>query len=177
MRGGSLARLAGWIVWLAAVPAMAQTAPAAATLDGSLFPTAGEHATLLRVTGAGRFAIKAASPTGTALQLVDMLTGPTDVAGEAGAVDGRIDQLLDAGTYKLRLFGAAKAQGETRLWVVPFRAQGSPEPAPRPGAVATGELRDFEQRAFRLTVPPPGRVRIEAAGRSLSDLRLWRDGT
>src|SRR6516162_4787998 len=118
MRRGSPARLAGWIVFFAAAPALAQTAPAAAALDGSRFPTAGEHATMLRVTGAGRFAIKAASPTGTALQLVDMLTGPSDLAGAAGAVDGRIDQLLDAGTYKLRLFGAAKAQGETRISVL-----------------------------------------------------------
>src|SRR6516162_8679521 len=118
MRRGSVARCACVIVWFAAAPAMAETAPAAATLDGRTLPTAGEHATLLRVTSAGRFAIKAASPTGTALQLVDMLTGPSDLAGEACAVDGRIDQLLDAGTYKLRLFGAAKAQGETRISVL-----------------------------------------------------------
>src|SRR5713226_4636074 len=117
MRRGWLAKIACALIFCAVVPALAQTPrpqgtaaaappPVEATLDQDRVPTAGEHATLLRVTTPGRFAIKAESPTGTAIQLVDMLTGPSDLAGEAGAADGRIDQLLDAGTYKLRLFGA-----------------------------------------------------------------------
>ena len=105
MRGGWLARLACSLVLCAMAPALAQTTadappPAEATLDQDRLPTAGEHATLLRVVHPGRFAIKAESPTGTALQLVDMLTGPSDLAGEAGTGDGRIDQLLDAGTLR-----------------------------------------------------------------------------
>ena len=71
MRRGCLARVALWIVLFAA-PTLAQTAPpdtaapAAAALDRTEVPTAGEHAALLRVNRPGRFAIKAASPTGTA---------------------------------------------------------------------------------------------------------------
>ncbi|HEY8874321.1 MAG TPA: hypothetical protein VIM52_14910 [Stellaceae bacterium] len=184
MRRGWLARLTCSLVLCAAVPALAQTTaadapPAAeAALDQDRLPTAGEHATLLRVTRAGRFAIKAESPTGTALQLVDMLTGPSELAGEAGTGDGRIDQLLDAGTYKLRLFGAPGAQGETHLSVVPFRDRGPPAAAPpAPAEEVTADLGDLQQRSFRMIVGAPGRVRIEAAGRSLRDLRLWRDGT
>jgi hypothetical protein len=184
MRRGWLARLTCSLVLCAGVPAVAQTtaanAPpvAEAALDQDRLPTAGEHATLLRVTRAGRFAIKAESPTGTALQLVDMLTGPSELAGEAGTGDGRIDQLLDAGTYKLRLFGAPGAQGETRLSVVPFRDRGPPAEAPPATAEElTNDLGDLQQRSFRMIVGAPGRVRIEAAGRSLRDLRLWRDGT
>ncbi len=47
----------------------------------------------------------------------------------------------------------------------------------RPAARCT-TLRDGEQRAFWLLVPPGDgtNVRIEAAGRALADLRLWRDG-
>jgi hypothetical protein len=58
----------------------------------------------------GRFAIHAESKTGVALQLVDMITGPGNVAGEPGGRDGRLDVLLDKGVYKLRSFGAAGAQ-------------------------------------------------------------------
>jgi hypothetical protein len=118
------------------------------------------------VTGAGRFAIRTASPTGTALQLVDMLTGPSELAGAAGIADGRIDQLLDAGIYKLRLFGAAKAQGETRLSVIPFREPGPPEPAPRPGAVATGEPARLRPRRRR------GRQSSNGASRGTRDERV-----
>jgi uncharacterized protein len=150
---------------------------AEATVEHDRFPTAGEHATLLHVVRAGRFAIKAESPTGTALQLVDMLTGPTDLAGDPGSADGRLDSLLDVGTYKLRLFGAAGAQGETRLSVTPFREVRAPDTAPATGEVASGELADLQQRSFWLAVETPGHIRVEAAGRALSDLRLWREGT
>jgi hypothetical protein len=184
MRRGWLAQIACSLVVCAILPAVAQTTAtdtpvvAEAALVQDRLPTAGEHATLLRVEHPGRFAIKAESPTGTALQLVDMLTGPSDLAGEAGVSDGRIDQLLDAGTYKLRLFGAAQAQGETHISVVPFRDRGPPAAAPPATAEeVTADLADLQQRSFRMIVGAPGRVRIEAAGRSLRDLRLWRDGT
>jgi hypothetical protein len=188
MQRGGLARLACWLLSCAVVPALAQTPPAGgppaaeATLEQDRLPTAGEHATLLRVAQPGRFAIKAESATGTALQLVDMQTGPSDLAGEAGTGDGRIDQLLDVGTYKVRLFGAAGAQGETHLSVIPFRDRAPPAMAPPATAEeVTSDLADLQQRSFRIAVSPsgsaPSRVRIEAAGRSLRDLRLWRDGT
>jgi hypothetical protein len=186
----------GWLGWLACalilcanLPGLAQTVPeqrtasgappaAVAALDQDRLPTAGEHGTLLRVKTPGRFAIKADSPTGTAIQLVDMLTGPSELAGEPGTADGRIDQLLEAGTYKLRLFGAPGAPGETRLAVVPFRDRAPPVAAPPPTTEeATTDLADLQQRSYRFIVDAPGRVRIEAAGRSLRDLRLWRDGT
>src|SRR4029077_14537086 len=175
----------GWLGWLACAlvlcanslcansPGLAQTVPeerttadtpppAVAALDQDRLPSAGEHATLLRVTAPGRFAIKADSPTGTAIQLVDMLTGPSELAGEAGTTDGRIDQLLEAGTYKLRLFGAPGALGETRLAVIPFRDRAPPVAAPPPTAEeTTTDLADLQQRSYRFIVAGSGRVRIE----------------
>ena len=170
-----LAALSGIVPPAAAAPAIDLPQPEA-SLETDRFATAGERATLLRVKQPGRFAIKAESPTGTALQLVDMLTGPSDLAGAPGTSDGRLDLLLDVGTYKLRQFGAAGAEGETRLSVTPFRALRSPETGPVAGEVASGELGDLQQHAFWLAVGPPGQIRIEAAGRSLRDLRLWHDG-
>ncbi|WP_421994625.1 hypothetical protein [Roseococcus sp.] len=148
---------------------------AAASLSLARFPSAGATDVLLTVTHPGRFTLRAESPTGTALQLVDMLAGPMDWVGEPGAADGRLDALLDVGTYKLRARGADGASGETALYVTPFR-----EPAPpailRSGATVSATLADGEQRSFWIVVEARRLVRIEAAGRALADLRLWRDG-
>ncbi len=148
----------------------------AATLERDRFPSAGETDVLLNVTTAGWFAIRATSATGTALQLVDMLSGPGDRAGWPGKQDGRIDALLDAGTYKLRAFGDPAAAGETSVSVAAFSEGGPPLIAPGYQPVATA-LSDLKFQAFWLVVDDAAvTTRIEAAGRSLAALKLWRDG-
>ncbi|OWJ63788.1 hypothetical protein [Inquilinus limosus] len=176
-------KLLGLMAALAASPALAQTAiPAApvaasATVDRDKLPAAGQHDTLLRVLQPGRFSIRVSSPSGVAIQLVDMLTGPSEPSGEAGVADGRLDVLLDIGTYKLRLFGAKGAEGEAALTVAPFREAEAPALRPRDGEVQSAPLADLQQRSFWLAVEVPGFLRLEAAGRSLADLRFWRNGT
>lgn len=155
-------------------PGPAVTAPAA-RLQRAALPSAGQGETLLEVLQPGRFAIRAESPTGTALQLVDMLTGPGDESGAPDAADGRLDVLLDTGTYKLRTQGAENAQGETRLTVTPF-AEAAPPAILRSGESFSAALADTQQRAFWFVVEKQRPVRIEAAGRALRDLRLWREG-
>ncbi len=150
--------------------------PAAAALDQANLPAAEQAETLLRVTAAGRFTLAAKGPGGAALQLVDMLTGPSELAGAAGSQDGRLDLMLDVGVYKLRVLSAKGAAGMVALRVAAFQDAAPPAALPRPGQTLTATLRDGEQRAFWLSVPPSGAVRIEAAGRALADLRLWRDG-
>jgi uncharacterized protein len=151
-------------------------ADAAGTLDRDRFPTAGETDVLLHVATPGRFALRAASPTGTALQVVDMLTGPGEREGWPGKQDGRIDALLDTGTYKVRAFGDPAATGDTTLSVTPFAAAGPALLAPGYLPVAL-TLRDLQSRSFWLVVgDDPAPTRIEAAGRSLAALTVWRDG-
>ena len=162
-----------------AIPAASFDQPApAATLDSPSLPAAAEADTLLHVTSPGRFTIAAHSPAGAAMQLVDMLTGPSEIAGAAGSQDGRLDRLLDVGTYKLRTFAAPGATGAIGLTVTPFHDAAPPAALPQAAHPLDATLRDGEQRAYWLLVPPGGgdNVRIEAAGRSLADLRLWRDG-
>ena len=149
---------------------------AAATLDQASLPATADGETLLRVTAPGRFAIAVKSPSGTTLQLIDMLAGPGEVTGVPGAKDGRVDALLDVGTYKLRTTVAEKGTGTAALTVTPFRDAGPPRALPPPGRLVQDALRDGQQRAFWFGVPATGPVRIEAAGRSLADLRIWRDG-
>ncbi|MGL4966988.1 MAG: hypothetical protein ACRC67_37555 [Inquilinus sp.] len=175
--------LLGLLAALTAPPALAQTATpaapaaAAATVDQDKFPAAGRHDTLLRVLQPGRFSIRVRSQSGVAIQLVDMLTGPSEPMGEAGATDGRLDVLLDVGTYKLRLFGAKGAEGDAALTVAPFREAAAPALRPRDGVVQSAALADLQQRSFWVAVEAPGFLRLEAAGRSLADLRFWRNGT
>ncbi|KGM33205.1 hypothetical protein [Inquilinus limosus] len=176
-------KLLGLMAALAASPALAQTtipaAPvaASATVDRDTLPAAGQHDTLLRVLQPGRFSIRVSSRSGVAIQLVDMLTGPSEPSGEAGATDGRLDVLLDIGTYKLRLFGAKAAEGDAALTVAPFREAEASALRPRDGEVLSAPLADLQQRSFWLAVEAPGFLRLEAAGRSLAELRFWRNGT
>jgi uncharacterized protein YecT (DUF1311 family) len=163
------------IAALAPLPLPGAIPSAAASLDTARFPTAGEHDTLLHVTAPGRFAIRADSPTGTGLQLVDMMTGPGPVTGGPSMTSARINALLDVGTYKLRAFGEKNAQGETSLSVAGF-ADATP-PRVSPGyAPDTLTLTDLHQQSFWIVIGAGQDIRFEAAGRSLADLRLWRDG-
>jgi uncharacterized protein len=148
----------------------------AGTLERDRFPAAGETDVLLHVTTPGRFALRAASPTGTALQLVDMLTGPGDREGWPGKQDGRIDVLLDTGAYKVRAFGDPAAAGNTTLSLTPFTAANPALLAPDYLPIAT-TLRDLQFQSFWLVVRNnQAPTRIEAAGRSLAALTVWRDG-
>ena len=178
----------GWVIIAALsalagarpLPAGAQSLPAgmppaAAALDATSFPAAPASETLLHVTAPGRFAIATHSATGTALSLVDMITGPTDPDGEPGAHDGRLDLLLDRGTYKLRFRGAPGATGAAGLTVAPFQ-DAAPAAWLTPDAQIDAALTDLQSRAAWFVVSQDRLVHIEAAGRSLADLRLWRDG-
>ncbi len=114
---------------------------------------------LLQVSAPGRFAIRAESATGTALQLVDMIEGPGEIAGDAGARDGRLDVLLDVGTYKVRTFRAPKATGETKISVLPFRDAEPPGRGLLHGGELSTALTDLQQRSFWIAVRKPGKSR------------------
>jgi hypothetical protein len=147
----------------------------AARLDADRFSAGAPTETLLHVINPGGFAINAHSATGTALDLVDMITGPTALAGTSGSVDGRLDLLLDTGVYKIRLHPAAGAKGDVRLEVVPF-TDASPASIMPHDAEANAALGDLQQRSLWFTVNGNEPVRIEAAGRALADFQLWRNG-
>ena len=148
---------------------------AAAKLQTDEVPAAGEGQALLTVETPGRFSIRIQSKTGVALQLVDMISGPGEMAGDPGTRDGRLDVLLDKGVYKIKTSGAEKASGTAKLAVSAFREVAAA--IPRLDKGFEGSLGDLEQRSFAIVVGKGGRVGVEAMGRSLQDLRLWRDGS
>ena len=157
--------------------ALAEKGPktASARLSPAELPADRDGAAILYVPAAGRYAIRVKSPSGARIELVDMLEGPMDAAGAPGGRDGRIDAVLDQGAYKLRVSGPKGASGTLRLSAEPFQELNDEPPPLAKEQIQSAELADLEQRSYRIEVGAEGRVHLEAIGRSLADLKLWRD--
>ncbi len=151
----------------------ARTTPA--RLSPAELPADRNGAAMLYAPGAGRYAIRVKSPSGARIELVDMLEGPLEAAGAPGGRDGRIDALLDQGAYKLRVSGPKGAAGTLRLTADSFRELNDDPPGLSQDKVQSAELADLQQRSYRVEVGAEGRAYLEAIGRSLADLRLWRE--
>jgi hypothetical protein len=156
---------------------LAHAAPAP-SLEQPVLPAAGTQQTLLTTEGFGRYAVLVRSRQGTALQLVDKMEGPGAVVGVAGERDGRLDLFLDRGTTKLLVHGHEQATGEVQLEVHAFDELNTGlAPLLEDLAFVRTELGDFQQRSWWIDLNQRERVVLEAAGRHLADLRLWRDGS
>ncbi|MDS4041757.1 MAG: lysozyme inhibitor LprI family protein [Candidatus Competibacter sp.] len=151
-------------------------APQAAVVSPAELPAQGKQAAYLEVPVAGRYAIGARSKTGVALELIDYMNGPTARDGDPGQRDGRLDVFLDRGRYKLILRGAPQAQDTVTVTARPFvELQSTPQRLPLLEPV-TGELADYQQRSYWVEVKERGPVFLEAGGRYLDAMHLWRDG-
>jgi hypothetical protein len=168
-------------LWLLLLTAM-NTAVAAgqeppAALEASSLPAAGRQTALLNISRFGRYSVLAASAQGTALQLVDRMAGPGDIAGITGEKDGRLDAFLERGQYQIVTLGDKRATGTVRLDLRPFVERNQPQPPQlMEFRLIEDQLRDFEQLSYWIEVRQLQRIVLEAAGRSLADLRLWKDG-
>ncbi|MHB8835648.1 MAG: hypothetical protein ACYC9Y_08060 [Candidatus Methylomirabilia bacterium] len=146
-------------------------------IDPQHLTAAGRHTAAVTISEPGRYAITATSGSGTALQLIDLLAGPGEIAGRAGERDGRLDLLLDRGIYRLTTLGAQRAAGEVGLELRPFVEVSTPQPPLLvEGKALSSTLQDLEQRSWWLRIDTARRVILEVAGRNLADLRLFRDG-
>jgi len=159
------------------LPARAAQEPPPASIDHDRVPAAGRHVATARVEAFGRYSIQAASGQGVALQAVDRMAGAGPVFGEAGRQDGRIDLFLDRGEQRVVVLGAERASGNAALSIRPFRELHEHPPLLIEERLEATSLGDLEQRSYWIDVPKVRTVAIEAAGRNLADLRLWKDGT
>jgi hypothetical protein len=135
----------------------------------------GEQSSVFTITEFGRFAVTATSGQGTAVRVEDRMAGVLDANGVPGEVDGRVDLFLDRGQVKVVAESHPEGTGQVQLSVRPF-AQVAPPVQLLPARRVDTTLRDFEARSWWVDAPDGGPVSIEAAGRFLGDLRLWRDG-
>jgi hypothetical protein len=149
----------------------------AAVLSKADLPARGRQESILTITTFGRYAVMVKSEQGTGLQLIDRMAGPGTISGGAGERDGRLDLFLERGDYKIITHGHDKASGTVHLEAHPFLEKNAPQPPALVDYKLTGtELKDLEQASYWLEIKEKKFVVLEAAGRSLADLRLWKDG-
>ncbi len=165
-----------WLL-LAATSGFAAPQAEAPRLDQGRLPARGDAHTLLHINAFGRYTILGRSARGVALQLVDRMAGPGPLAGKPGQQDGRLDPFLEKGDYLLRALAGDKGGGQVALRAVSAREL-SASPAPRlvEYRIEHSALDDLQQRSYWLMVDKARSITIEAAGRNLADLRLWKDG-
>ena len=129
---------------------------------------------LLTIGATGRYSIRSKSASGVQIQLVDMIAGPLEASGSPGLKDGRIDALLEAGVYKIRLHAVKGSKGKAVLSVEPFVEADVTRPKLTAGQLQKAELTDLQQRSYSIESGFDQPVIIEAAGRSLKDIRVWQ---
>lgn len=172
-----VAPLALAAVATAQAPASLAASEPTATFDRAVVPAEGRQVAHVTIPEAGRWAIRAESSVGVAIQLVDRRAGAGEVVGETGAKDGRVDRFFDRGEIRVVVHGPSLGRGEAKLSATPFRELASlPEKLVELRTVS-GELGDLEQRSWWLEIPERRRVAFEAVGRHLADLRLWQNGS
>ena len=147
-------------------------------LEQTEFDAHGMNETLLHISVPGRYSLQAQSDQGTKIEIVDRMAGPFAAAGSAGEEDGRLDLLLDKGTYKIRLRSHEKGVGTLKLAVHPFvEISSSDKLLPLDTyQIESSSLEDLQQQSFWLHLKKRRILRLEAIGRNLKDCRLWRDG-
>jgi uncharacterized protein YecT (DUF1311 family) len=146
-------------------------------LDHNTLPATGDQHSILSVAQFGRYSVSVKSTQGVAQQLVDRMAGPGPVEGVAGESDGRVDAFLDRGQYKILLQASEQGSGDAALSVHPFAELNGPE-IPRLPEIRRidTDLGDYQQRSYWVEITSRRVVAIEAAGRNLTEMRLWRDG-
>lgn len=140
------------------------------------FQATGAHEARVAIPEFGLYSIYTQSAQGTAVQLVDRMNGPGEIRGEAGVADGRVDAFLDQAEYKVLTRSDKKGSGNGTLTLKLFEEL-NPEPVQLVEFkdIST-TLGDFQKRSFWLEIKERRWVALEAVGRHLSKLKLWRDG-
>lgn len=148
-------------------------------LQPAVVPAAGRQVAQLEVADFGRYSIRVADARGTALQVLDRMSGAGEVVGEAGKQDGRIDLFLDRGAVRVLTFGSKLATGEATLEALPFRERaGAPAGVELvEGKAIDGELADLEQLSWWIEIPQRRRVVFEAAHGTSPTCASWQSGS
>lgn len=150
---------------------------AVARIDPQTVAARGNQSALLTLKAFGCSAITVTSTQGVGLQSLDRMAGAGPVVVEPGKQDGRLDLFLDRGEYKILTHASGKGGGQAKLSAHAFRELHDRAPMLIEQRLERATLGDFEQRSCCLEIREKRTVALEAAGRHLADLRLWRDGT
>ncbi|MBF0225114.1 MAG: hypothetical protein HQK76_06635 [Desulfobacterales bacterium] len=134
--------------------------------------------TILNISVPGRYAIEAKSKQGAALKIIDKMLGPSEIFGNPGKEDGRLDVFLDKGEYKIISISDEKGEGTVSLNVRAFNELNADKTyLLEEFKTIKTELHDYEQLSYWLDIKQRRHVIIDAAGRCLKDLKIWKDGS
>ena len=140
-------------------------------------PSGGVNTIILPVEKWERYSLRTTGEEPVALSVADRRNGIFIRDGAAGERNARIDLFLDIGEYKLQTQGLKTAKGEATVRVLPFTFPSDFKPSYLvPLREINLELRDMQQLAFWFEVDSDTTIYIEATGRCLEDMRLWRNG-
>lgn len=114
-------------------------------------PATGRQAVVYEAGDFGRVAVTVQSGQGTALQLLDRMTGPGPEAGRVGEEDGWIDAFLDAGEIRILATSAGEGTGDAVITGTPFERGGEVPVMPRAQRRDT-TLADSDERSARVTI-------------------------
>jgi hypothetical protein len=170
--------LCGAALSCAAAICMGATPPAAGDpVFSATLPASGRHETTANLDHWGRYSLRSSGELPTALSVADRRNGILKRDGEPGQRHGRIDLFLDLGEYKLAVQGPKRASGNVTVTAVPFSEASGAKPLwLKPLRDNRFELDDLRQASFWFEVPSDTVVWLEAAGRNLAEMALWRDG-
>jgi hypothetical protein len=140
-------------------------------------PAKGSQTAIVPVATWGRYSVQSRGDQPIAFSIADRRSGVICRDGDAGERNGRIDMFLDIGEYKITTQGPKNATASAVITATPFTYPSGSAPAYLvPCKENRLQLRDLEQHAFWFEATSDTTIYIEACGRYLEDVRLWRDG-
>ncbi|WP_309892118.1 hypothetical protein [Archangium sp.] len=151
----------------------------AVSLSPPSVPAKGSQETIVTLDRAARVVLTARTPSGTGCELVDHVRGPFARSGAAGSSNCELDLLLDAGTYKLRLGSRTKGkgtQGKVDLRAVEYTEDNAQPVLLEQGREVRQVLAPRHQASFWLKLDQRQPVTLRVSGRTVGDVRLWRNG-
>lgn len=143
-------------------------------LDRTLVEAGASSSVLAQVASPGRYSFSVHSSQGARLGLVDRMAGEIQSAGVVGVEDGRIDVMLDRGTYQLRIETHPQATGDVLVEAHEFEE--SSWTVLRPYEVLQTQLSDLQAIRYWVDIPRQEAFHLEVMGRHLADAHVVVNG-
>lgn len=143
-------------------------------VEPNTVPAIERHQAVVTVDRPARYSFSTHSEQGVLMQLVDRMNGVIGSAGSAGIADGRMDLLLDVGTYLMSIEGHERASGNVQIEAMEFEEY---EPVLLPQYdVALQQIADLQVKRFWLDIAQNQPFHLEVMGRHLADAVIMVGG-
>jgi hypothetical protein len=165
------------VVFLIASSPFSENIPDTNKIFKAVVPSQGTNTLILPVSKWGRYSLRTEGNNPVALSIADRRNGIFLRDGDPGQKNARIDLFLDIGEYRLRTQGVKTVEGSTTVSALPFTFPSDFKPSYLiPLRENRLTLNDMQQAVFWFDINSDTTIYIEAAGRNLEDMRLWRNG-